>query len=46
MRMKREKDRRAAGQEAPMLITGRMLARLIGQIIASLRGAANKARRH
>jgi hypothetical protein len=46
MRMKRKKDRRAAGQEAPMVITPRMVARLVGQIITSLRGIAKKARQH
>ena len=29
-----------------MVITGRMVARLVRQIVTSLRGTANKARRH
>jgi hypothetical protein len=45
MRMKREKDRRAAGQEAPMVITPEMVAELIRQIITGLRGVAEKPRR-
>jgi hypothetical protein len=43
--MKRKKERQAAGQEAPMVITPAMLARLVGQIADSVRGLAKKARR-
>jgi len=43
MKMKRQKDRRAAGQEAPMVITPEMVAQLIREIITGLRGAAKKA---
>jgi len=44
MRMNRESDRRAAGQEAPMVITPGIVAQLIRQIIAGLHGVAKKAR--
>jgi hypothetical protein len=44
MRTKRDDDRPTAGQEAPMVITPRMITRLARQIITSLRQIANKAR--
>ena len=44
MKMKRQKDRRASGQEAPMVMTPEMVAQLIRQVITGLRKAAKKAR--
>ena len=41
--MKRQTDRQAAGQEAPMVITPRMVGRLVGQIITGFRVLAKKA---
>lgn len=41
-RMKRIEDRGAAGQEAPMVISPRMVARLIRQIVTTLRAIARK----
>jgi len=40
MSVKRKKDPRATGQEAPMVITGRMVAPLVRQIM-TLRGIAS-----
>jgi hypothetical protein len=42
--MNRKGDRRAAGQEAPMVITPTMVTQLIRQIITGLHGVAKKAR--
>jgi hypothetical protein len=40
--MKRTNDRGVSGREAPMVITPRMLARLVRQMATSIRAAATR----
>jgi hypothetical protein len=42
--MKDEQDRHVSASEAPMVITPRMVVRLVSQTITSLRRIANKTR--
>jgi hypothetical protein len=43
--MKRSENHGATGQEAPMVIGPREIARLIAQIVTSLRAVATRTRR-